>query len=708
VTAYNKFVRSPDYNKLYHNLPDKSIKKAAILAPRNERIGALLGYNIDNESENEIKQRLGDTIYKEKEEEFKEIAERAAQELPSKTHCFYYDDSTNLKGFISAVSISEGGRGGGSGYEMRADKVNEVHYQFIQQKTGDNYLDGLVRTRIFGLDNEHERTETPTIKNNRDTNGDNNDSFYPTNWPYDKKKPIVRGETSNTNSRFWYYKNFKSDATRRNKPKEPSKLPPFPPRLTNNQVGNYTYFYALKDAEKTVKLTKKSYRKWKKVNHDNSPLQLGRNDNKRIDAGTAMADALRGFPIHQEMIEKSNENSLTPKVSNSKLPATAFVKYVLDYNNDTVAQAQWKMDNLMETDPTKESLRTDQEWCHLYGHGDGGSEDLSNFVAGSKHCNTEQLAIEVGQRRVTQADFFKDEAKKITAKITAYLLPNQGTWLTGGTYTQDELKKELGGSWNGYGDNNYTNWRDQFFSSQNNAYQLKPPENCKTAFESLSDKISKPDINKDLKKHLLKFKHSIETHFFMYLPIARWMRYKIYYDHKKVFDHIYDAQSESTNVHECKILDDTVERVLYKAIAATADEKRKALINLHYETTIVGRSLKFIPDEPLMEKFKETVNRQKKIDRLWSSKKQNPNSDPLEIDGLIEGIDNELNSVELKQKNLSKPQEFYKNILTEQKTVLEGLEGTDTPDNVNSNGKHTLSNSSELPPNKKQKQEQNN
>jgi hypothetical protein len=161
-------------------------------------------------------------------------------------------------------------------------------------------------------------------------------------------------------------------------------------------------------------------------------------------------------------------------------------------------------------------------------------------------------------------------------------------------------------------------------------------------------------------------------------------------------------------VHECKILDDTVERVLYKAIAATADEKRKALINLHYETTIVGRSLKFIPDEPLMEKFKETVNRQKKIDRLWSSKKQNPNSDPLEIDGLIEGIDNELNSVELKQKNLSKPQEFYKNILTEQKTVLEGLEGTDTPDNVNSNGKHTLSNSSELPPNKKQKQEQNN
>jgi len=33
-------------------------------------------------------------------------------------------------------------------------------------------------------------------------------------------------------------------------------------------------------------------------------------------------------------------------------------------------------------------------WCHLIGHGAGGSDDASNLVAGSTHCNSEQLQIE--------------------------------------------------------------------------------------------------------------------------------------------------------------------------------------------------------------------------------------------------------------------------------------------------------------------------
>lgn len=33
-------------------------------------------------------------------------------------------------------------------------------------------------------------------------------------------------------------------------------------------------------------------------------------------------------------------------------------------------------------------------WCHLIGHGAGGSDDASNILAGSTHCNSEQLQIE--------------------------------------------------------------------------------------------------------------------------------------------------------------------------------------------------------------------------------------------------------------------------------------------------------------------------
>ena len=61
------------------------------------------------------------------------------------------------------------------------------------------------------------------------------------------------------------------------------------------------------------------------------------------------------------------------------------------------ALAVWRK---MKTTHQK-SLPTDQEWCHLVGHGDGGHEIKSNFVAGSFHCNTEQLAIESGQRWTT-------------------------------------------------------------------------------------------------------------------------------------------------------------------------------------------------------------------------------------------------------------------------------------------------------------------
>ena len=64
--------------------------------------------------------------------------------------------------------------------------------------------------------------------------------------------------------------------------------------------------------------------------------------------------------------------------------------------------------------------RTDQEWCHLVGHGDGGTETLGNLVAGSNHCNTEQLALEVGIR------FFQDiHDRHIRLRVTSYALTDE-------------------------------------------------------------------------------------------------------------------------------------------------------------------------------------------------------------------------------------------------------------------------------------------
>lgn len=65
------------------------------------------------------------------------------------------------------------------------------------------------------------------------------------------------------------------------------------------------------------------------------------------------------------------------------------------------------------------ALPTDQEWCHLQGHGDSGDERVGNFVSGSVHCNTEQLAIETGHRSITHA-----AAGSYMLRASAYLLPD--------------------------------------------------------------------------------------------------------------------------------------------------------------------------------------------------------------------------------------------------------------------------------------------
>lgn len=54
-------------------------------------------------------------------------------------------------------------------------------------------------------------------------------------------------------------------------------------------------------------------------------------------------------------------------------------------------------------------------WCHLIGHGGGGSDAATNVVAASTHANSEQLEIE--------KILYRYKKKGVSARVTAELVP---------------------------------------------------------------------------------------------------------------------------------------------------------------------------------------------------------------------------------------------------------------------------------------------
>jgi len=128
---------------------------------------------------------------------------------------------------------------------------------------------------------------------------------------------------------------------------------------------------------------------------------LYREDKPRKDAGTAMKPL---FGLLKPPFSK--------KVSSSKIPATPFANGAMALS--LLVREDWGVLKLSSSN----YMPVSQEWCHLRGHGDGGNEYPGNFVSGSYHCNTEQLAIETGQRLVTQ----QEPERSFVLHTTAYLL----------------------------------------------------------------------------------------------------------------------------------------------------------------------------------------------------------------------------------------------------------------------------------------------
>lgn len=224
----------------------------------------------------------------------------------------------------------------------------------------------------------------------------------------------------------------------------------------------------------------------------------------RKDAGGVMKGLLSSLGSPQELSKGST------------LPATRFANWLLSKqppiapgNNlppptPSVLPAWRQLKN-----SNRSSLPVNQEWCHLQGHGDGGGERLGNFVSGSYHCNTEQLAIETGQRQTTHT-----QKGGFQLRTTAYLFRNNPQIISA-NYLDDD-----------------------------STYRAVPTTHP-------TRKTATPR----------------QTDTGMTAPFAAFIRYKVYRQApnnsvEKYFDHIFEGQSEFIDEYQFSILSATVKFAL--------------------------------------------------------------------------------------------------------------------------------------------------
>ena len=494
-------------------------------------------------------------------DEIKETVIKAMHRIPKGKYCYYIWTADKIKGFLSTVHV--GKSGGGSGYAMRADDPLEIDYRWKIVQSGDDVSYLIAKLWSYQMKLDHEKV-------NIDPN------FHPVNWP------ILNRQNNSKACFIEYYKKFKTTdeiatakegrkvLTKKNKPID--TMPNVPKISHSYQSSDLSKHVKGAGKEGTVyetfKIKPRNLRLWQKGDDGDGIAHVINTQElkERDDAGTVMGRAFRNFGF--------------PEPTVSHMSATHFAKGIIEgirvneknknfaIKKDSVIEEQWKLDFAGEP-----ILKTDQEWCHLFGHGDGGPEVLLNFVSGSKHCNTEQLAIEVGQRRVIHNKDINDSIRKnFKAKITAYLMPNSGL-ISSKEYSKNELQALLFS-----GSEASTNLFRDFFND------TLPPSNflCTSYFQKGSIDTNKWKLKNDCiinlnalvkenktsvyKAEIVSFKNNFLNHFYVYKPLGRWIRYKIFYNSELIFDHLFDAQSQSFSLHEAQLLDFTVEYCMYNAL----------------------------------------------------------------------------------------------------------------------------------------------
>jgi hypothetical protein len=249
----------------------------------------------------------------------------------------------------------------------------------------------------------------------------------------------------------------------------------------------------------------------------NKGKALYKAESLRDDAGTVMAGLINDNALAENFKTKLN------LVSQKKLPATDFV--VAAFQNAPETLKDWQV--IKNTQQTE--LTVNQEWCHLLGHGDGGQERLGNFVAGSYHCNTEQLAMEQGLRETTH----RSTKGAYLLRTTAYLLYGDGTIMAEDYLANNKVYTDL-----------------LALNKKIVAEQLgqSPSKSVKAGDAAQSDPSAAAQ--------------SGGANSARRLPICRFIRYKIIYlsdplnfkTAKKVWDHTFEGQSEFFDRNQYVIL----------------------------------------------------------------------------------------------------------------------------------------------------------
>ncbi|EPG75131.1 hypothetical protein LEP1GSC058_0061 [Leptospira fainei serovar Hurstbridge str. BUT 6] len=418
--------------------------------------------------------------------------------LANKTPYYWVDQAGTLAAILGRFIPNIGG--GGVGGRGRADNVDEnvsiwSGNQFIAYAIGlpietkdQSAIISSGADRVF-------KTNTPSATYEPDALLSKSEDAKIYGIIKNKTVPNIK-KSLNKFPPIFYFKRFKgADAKRKNKPLAGYD----PPRVFESPIKNFKYI------GKQL-LTKKKMKGGEAAKVTPGVKLSHKQSMERENAGTVMGKFLYNKKFKKDQsgdVLKTGYDAYfaqnNPGNSGSSLPATDFTDYLAQKDQilktkilDLYKDATPYFKNLVVPKGGAQALRviTDQEWCHLYGHGDGGPDIPENFVSGSKHCNTEQLAIETGQR--------KRKIDGLTAKITAYLLPAQTVWYTGAASDDGPLNR---------GD-------------------VKMP---------LADLKEFP------------------------LPTAHMMRYKVYHGGKKVFDHWYDAQSQSFDYYEFLILEEFVD-----------------------------------------------------------------------------------------------------------------------------------------------------
>ncbi|WP_174818531.1 hypothetical protein [Paenibacillus kobensis] len=474
--------------------------------------------------------------------------------------CYAMDSSGIIQPFPARGESVRSGAGGGA---MRADRVTEADYKW----SGNRALG-----YALNLDMKAYIPPTSGIFNFSHAL-----DWLPAPDGYQKAQtPAKVGRSSDAvskmNSEIIYFKKFNDPIPgKKNMPKATLPLPP----------GRFLKggFHNVGDL---VKKKKGSWEFGGSVFGKTGEVLKHMNAD-RESAGAVMRDAFTEMKFTVSGTDLGSATQFAnwvaqndPKAITYWSSASAEVKLFSDHSTDSL-------------DTLKKQIRTSQEWCHLFGHGDGGSEELGNFISGSKHCNTEQLAIETGQRY--------QKYDGLTAKITAYLMPNQGF------AKKEPTKADI--AYLKYFDQTKVNLNDPADAEKavRDYVEQYPNVDLTPYLASAPAATSGPVLSREayvkltpyqqwrVKKDVYEKFRSILT---LHYPLGLFVRYKIYDGGKKIFDHGFSAQSESFDLNQFNILAHTVKRVI-AASKGVQDEFVEA-VNMKLKTRLQGEIDKTIKD----------------------------------------------------------------------------------------------------------------